>query len=79
MKASEILTNEFLVRYDEAGERLMIFTLKDGKPDSDVPISLRLPMLKDMGPDEASKWVGQTLLLLVPAIRENVFGLPKES
>lgn len=79
MKVSEVLTNEFLVRYDESGERLLIYMLKNGKPDSDVPISLRLEMLKDMGSDEASKWVGQTLLLLVPAMREKVFSLPKES
>ncbi len=78
MKVNEVLTNEFLVRYDEAGELLLLYTLKNGKPDSDISISLRLDMLKNMGPDEASKWVGQTLLLLVPTIREQVFKLPKE-
>jgi hypothetical protein len=78
MNVSEILANEFLVRYDETDERLLVFALKNGKPDSHVPISLRLAMLKGMGPDEASKWVGQTLLLLIPSMRETVFNLPKE-
>lgn len=78
MKVSEVLTNEFLVRYDGPSERLLIYTLKNGKPDSDVPISLRMATLTEMGADEAAKWVGQTLLLLIPAMREGLFKLPAE-
>jgi hypothetical protein len=78
VKIHQVLTNEFSVNYDEVGERLLIYTLKDGVKVSDVPISLKINMLSEMGADDAAKWVGQTLLLLIPAMRERVFGLPPE-
>jgi|HubBroStandDraft_5_1064220.scaffolds.fasta_scaffold13436_5 hypothetical protein len=78
MKTGDVLTNEFLIRYDMSTERLLIYRLKNGKPESDVPISLRLSTLKEMGKDPASKWVGETLLLLIPSVREKLFDLPKE-
>lgn len=79
MKVKDVLTNEFHVRYEEAHQRLAIYTLKDGKPASDVPISLRLAMLEGMGPDEAAKFVGERIMLLVPTLRERVYKLPKET
>ena len=78
MKVGDILTNEFLVRYDESTSRLLIYPLKNGKPDSDVPISSHLSTLKEMGKDSAAEWVGQTLMLLIPSIREELFGLSRE-
>jgi hypothetical protein len=73
MKVADVLTNEFLVRYDEATQRLLIFTLKNGQPTSDVPIVSRLSMLEEMGKTEASRWVGETLLILIPTTREKLF------
>lgn len=79
MPISDVLTNEFSVRFDEASKRLLIYRLKDGKPVSDVPIATPLSTLKEMGKDGAAKWVGETLLLLIPTVREELYGLPKES
>jgi hypothetical protein len=79
MKVKDVLTNEFHVRYEEAHQRLAIYMLKDGKPASEVPISLRLSMLEEMGPAEAAKFLGERLMLLIPALRERVYKLPKET
>ena len=74
MRNDEVLTNHFEVRYDEADEIMRIFTVKDGTK-SKFPIELRLATLSEMGPADASKWVGETILLLVPAMRTKLFGL----
>ena len=74
MEDNGVLTNEFVVRYDEHGECLCIHTVHAGIEDS--AIKLRLGTLKDMGPDAAAKWVGETILLLVPSLRTEVFDLP---
>ena len=77
MKASEILTNEFLLRYDEDTESLLIHTVNDGKPTK-FPIRLSLNTLQGMGSEKAAQWVGESILLLIPAIRERLFDLPNE-
>jgi len=75
MKVKHALSNEILVRYDEENERVLIYTKKYGVLDSDVPISLRTEMLIEMGADAASKWMGQTIFLLVPELRKKLFGI----
>jgi hypothetical protein len=60
--------------YDEHGECLCIHAVHAGIEDS--AIKLRLGTLKDRGPDAAAKWVGETILLLVPSLRTEVFDLP---
>ena len=74
MKDSEILTNEFFVMYDEDAKNLCIYTRNDGEVTK-FPIKLALRDLKNMGPADASKWVGETLLLLIPEIRKELFGI----
>ena len=73
MKDNEVLTNEFAVRYDERGECVCIHTIHEGKEDP--AIRIRLDTLKNMKPEDASKWVGETILLLVPSLRREIFGL----
>lgn len=75
MKKNEVLSNEFIIKYDEESERVLIYTKKYGVLDSDVPISLRTEMLIEMGADAASKWMGQTIFLLVPELRKKLFGI----
>lgn len=75
MKKNEVLSNEFIIKYDEENERVLIYTKKYGVLDSDVPISLRTEMLIEMGADAASKWMGQTIFLLVPELRKKLFGI----
>ena len=71
---ANVLTNDFEVHYDSSTERLLIYPYEDGrKPE--VPIALKLPTLQGMGPEKASKWVGETLLLLIPAVRKALFKL----
>ncbi len=71
---ADILTNDFVLRYDEGREVLQIFTVSNGR-ETRFPIELRLATLSEMGSDKASKWLGETLLLLIPAMRINLFGL----
>lgn len=74
MKENEVLTNEFAVRYDEQDECVCIHTIHAGTEDP--AIRIRLDTLKDMKPEDASKWVGETILLLVPSLRREIFRLP---
>jgi hypothetical protein len=76
MMGSEVLANEFAVRYDKNGGCLYIHTVHDRKEDP--AIKIRLDTLKGMTPNDASKWVGETILLLIPSLRSEIFGLPVE-
>jgi len=78
MSHSDILTNEFQLTYDESQKHLLVYGVKNGQLQP-FPIKLRLSTLSDMGAAEASKWVGETILLLIPEMREQLFGLPPES
>lgn len=77
MKVKDILTNDFTVRYDAATEAVLIYTQLNPPPGT-VPIRLRLSMLKDMGKEEASRFLGERILLLIPETRTQVFGEPIE-
>lgn len=74
MEVNDILTNEFHIRYDAQGERLLLFRIIEGVPSED-PIELRLTTLVEMGSDNASKWLGETLLLLIPEMRKKLFNI----
>jgi hypothetical protein len=79
MDLSSVLTNDFKVRYDEGRKALLITTIHGGKPSS-VPIEIRLGTLLDMDdPQEACRWFGETILLLVPELRAELFKLPPET
>jgi hypothetical protein len=79
MDLSSVLTNDFKFRYDEGRKVLQITTIHGGKPAS-VPIEIRLSTLLDMGdPQEACRWFGETVLLLVPELRAELFKFPPET
>lgn len=79
MDLSSVLTNDFKVRYDEGRKALQITTIHAGKPAS-VPIEIRLSTLLDMDdPREACRWFGETIMLLVPELRAELFKLPPET
>jgi hypothetical protein len=71
------LTNEFRVTFDTDEKSLLVRTVVNGI-ESQFPIRLRLQSLQTMGPAKASEWVGQTLMLLVPTLREELYGLTDE-
>lgn len=71
MIKADILTNEFLVQLNLDTDCLLIFTIHQGKQDP--PIRLKLDILIEMGSSGASKWVGETTLLLIPEMREKLF------
>jgi hypothetical protein len=77
MKSSEVLSNNFRLSYDEAADILRVYTVHEAK-ESPVPIELRLDTLKQMGRAAASAWVGETILLLIPAVRTKLFGIRTE-
>lgn len=74
MSIEKVLTNDFELHYDETTDRLLIYAFEGGKKP-EVPIALKLTTLKDMGPEKASKWVGETVLLLIPTMRKRLFQL----
>jgi hypothetical protein len=76
MNKTDILTNEFTVKFDLETENLLISTIHQGKLDP--PIRLRLDVLTEMGASNASKWVGETILLLIPEVRKKLFQLDEE-
>jgi hypothetical protein len=79
MDISGVLTNDFKLRYDESRKVLQLTTIHGGKPAS-VPIEVRLSTLLDMDdPQEACRWFGETILLLVPELREQLFKIPPQS
>jgi len=73
MNKNDILTNEFVVHYELDTETLLIYTIHENRKDS--PIRIKLNTLIEMGGDDASKWVGETILLLVPDMRKRLFNL----
>jgi len=74
MGIEKVLTNDFELHYDEGTDRLLIYALEGGKRPA-VPIALKLETLNEMGPEKASKWVGETVMLLIPALRKRLFRL----
>jgi hypothetical protein len=73
MKPEEFFTNDFVVNFNENEQCLLIHTVHNG--DLDEPICLKLETLTNMTTAEASKWVGETILLLIPEIRKKLFKL----
>ena len=72
-----ILTNNFVLRYDEQRNVLEITTVHDGSP-AKVPIRIRLDTLLEMEDSaEACRWLGETVLLLIPEMRKQLFKLEK--
>lgn len=78
MNVHEVFANEFVVKYDEVHSRLLVYPRSAAGALPDVPISLSVEMLEGLGSDGASKWLGETILLLIPAARERIYKLPPE-
>lgn len=72
MSIERVLTNDFDIVYDESKQQLLIYGLENGKRPL-APITLKLSTLQEMGPEAASKWVGETILLLIPSMRKQLF------
>lgn len=74
MGVENVLTNDFEMHYDERTNRLLIYALDNGKRPA-VPIALKSATLQEMGPEKAAEWLGKTILLLIPAMRSQLFRL----
>jgi len=74
MDKNDVLTNHFDVQYINDEASLLIRTINNGEL-AEIPIRLRLDALQKMGPAKASEWVGQTIMLLIPDMREKLFEL----
>lgn len=64
-----VLTNELFVRYDEAREKLLICHFDQEKFPTPL-IEIALATLENMTFSEASQFVGERLILLVPDLRK---------
>ena len=78
MDITSVLTNDFKVRYDEDRKVVQITTVHNGRSAA-IPIEIRLDTLLDLDtPQEACRWFGETILLLIPELRSVLFKLPPE-
>ncbi len=69
MDPSELLSNEFIVRWDEELNSLVIVH-PDGEPFLRPHVQIRSSTLADMTFEQASQFIGERLVLLIPALRE---------
>lgn len=69
MGLSELLSNEFIVRWDNDLEGLVIVH-PDGERFPGPLMQIRLSMLSEMTFEQASQFIGERLVLLIPALRE---------
>jgi hypothetical protein len=69
MDPSELLSNEFIVRWDEELNSLVIVH-PDGERFPRPHVQIRSSTLADMTFEEASQFIGERLVLLIPALRE---------
>jgi len=69
MEPSELLSNEFIVRWDEELNSLVLVH-PDGERFPQPHVQIRSSTLADMNFEQASKFIGERLVLLIPALRE---------
>lgn len=72
MSIESVLTNEFSVEFNEDSNELLIYTVDNGVKAT-VPIRHSMTTLLELGKEDASRFVGETILLLVPRIRTELF------
>jgi len=77
MDKSDILTNNFFVEYDEERRHLCVYTVNNGVK-ADVPIRLRMDSLLEKGKEHAAQWFGESIFLLIPSLRRELYDLDKE-
>lgn len=69
MDPSELLSNEFIVRWDEELNSLVIVH-PDGERFPRPHVQIRASTLADMNFEQASQSIGERLVLFIPALRE---------
>lgn len=74
METSFVFSDRFEIEFDESTERILIWGIKDGRKPL-APIAIKLDTLESMGSEAAGKFFGETILLLVPRVRERLYGL----
>lgn len=77
MDKSDILTNSFFVEYDEERRHLCVYTVNNGVK-AEVPIRLRMDSLLGKGKEHAAQWFGESVFLLIPSLRRELYDLDKE-
>ena len=69
MEPSELLSNEFIVRWDDDLQSLVIVH-PDGERFPRPHVQIRSSTLSEMTFEQASQFIGERLVLLIPALRE---------
>ena len=77
MDKNDILTNSFFVEYDEGRRHLCVYTVHNGIR-ADVPIRLRMDSLLGKGKEHAAQWFGESVFLLIPSLRRELYDLDKD-
>lgn len=77
MDKSEILTNNFSVEYEPVRKQLCIYTINNGVR-ADVPIRLRMDSLLEKGKEHAAQWFGESIFLLIPSLRRELYDLDND-
>jgi hypothetical protein len=71
---SDVLTNNFVVEYDEDRRHMCVYTVHDGVRD-DYSVRLRMDSLLEKGRAHAAQWLGECIFLYIPALRRELYGL----
>jgi hypothetical protein len=68
MEIKNILTNELIFRWDESSQRLLVLDA-DPKRSPKIITQIEYDTLANMSWPDASKFIGEFVTLLVPALR----------
>lgn len=77
MDKDDLLTNCFTVEYDEDRRHLCVYTVHNGVR-ADVPIRLRMDSLLGKGKEHAAQWFGESIFLLIPSLRRELYDLDRD-
>ena len=66
-----VANNDFKVAYDSAGNRISIYRENEYE-NVEREVQLQLDAFAEMGSTEATMWVGEAMLQLVPELREKL-------
>ena len=70
----DMLTNDFRIHFDEEAGDLLVHWL-DEEGHCPHPIRISFETLLDAGSEEAARFLGERVLLLIPRARKELFGI----
>lgn len=74
MDYRDILSNQFEISYEEERDAVIIKYFNDGGVCV-RPIVIKMETLEEIGEEKASQFLGERVLLLIPAARKRIFAI----